>query len=1347
MSDFKFQNSFEYKLIYVFRINDGFHNGYLKIGDATIKTDKHYTELRQSSSELNKAARARIDEYTSTAGIVYDLLYTEVAVYKNNNPKSKKYGLTLAFRDHDVHSVLLRSGVKKVQFDTHKKQNEWFKCDLETAKKAIQAVKENKASLSSDNVTEGRSPIIFRPEQEEAIQKTLKTFKKSNRMLWNAKMRFGKTLTALEVAKRSSFSRTIIITHRPVVEDGWYDDFKKIFYDRPDYVFGSKDVGENIQNLINGDKKFVYFASMQDLRGSEKVGGNFDKNNDIFKINWDFVVVDEAHEGTQTKLGQAVLQEVIKENNGYTTKTLELSGTPFNLLEGYEDEDIYTWDYIMEQEAKKNWALTHFGDSNPYEELPKLNIFTYHLEDTFKNYQEIEDKAFNFREFFRVWLGDVAKDGKHLPAGTKVGDFVHESDIRAFLDLICKKSDETNYPYSTDEYRDYFRHTLWVVPGVKEAKALSALLKAHPVFSQFEIVNVAGEGDEEIDTSDALRAVRKAVTKHPEDTRTITISCGRLTTGVTVPEWTAVLMLAGSYSTAATQYLQTIFRVQSPANINGKIKENCYVFDFAPDRTLMMVAQSVQLSQKGIGSTGAQARLGAFLNFCPVISISSSAMITYKVNDLLQQLKKAYVERVVNSGFEDSKLYNDELLKLDDIELQEFDKLKGIIGQTKAIEKAKAIDINKEGFTDEEYEELERIQKKHKKELTEEEKKRLEELKEQRKQKSNAISILRGISIRIPLLVYGADVPLTKDITIEEFPDLVDDLSWEEFMPKGVTKEIFRKFSKYYDKDVFVASTYRIRALAKSADDYEPTERIKKIAQIFSTFRNPDKETVLTPWRVVNMHMSDTIGGYDFFDEEHKAEIEAPRYVNQKDITDRILNDDGKVLEINSKTGLYPLYIAYTFYRFRLEDRELTLEERLKLWDEVVRNNLFVICKTPMAKQITKRTLLGYRDGKINAHAFDDLINQLKSKEQQFVDKVTSCNFWNKEGNKMKFSAVVGNPPYQGINHQQIYPFFYTTSTKLGDFVSLIFPTGWQEPKNANSLSKMNNAKVKYDHQIHFIDNRQNVFPGISGAEWVNIILWEKGYDNGLDGSQLILTNGSNGIEVKLLTEGGEKPKPKQIIQLAEIVQKHPNFVSAQTITSVLKPYGLRTDVIVDSAKYGLPPLRDSKENSSDILIYAKSGVIKYVPESYPFPKKTTAFKKFKVFVPYAWGNMSEKTGLGGAFSDIIIGKPNEACTETYLESGCFDTPDLVRKHAKYLMTKFCRALLYVNKFSQHSTTAWGAVPVQNYQEEWWNLSIKEIDEKLFEKYQVPNDIKEFVFKNIQTKIEGNIINFYETGN
>lgn len=1345
MAELKFQGSLEYKLIYIFRINDNLHYGYLKIGDATIKTDKDYTELRPSSSELNIAARARIDEYTSTAGIKYDLLYTEVAVYKNGNPKSKKYGLTLAFRDYDVHNVLIRSGIQRVQFDTHKKQNEWFKCDLETAKKAIQAVKENRTSLSGNDISSGRSPIIFRPEQEEAILKTLKTFKKSDRMLWNAKMRFGKTLTALEVAKRNSFSRTIIITHRPVVEDGWFEDFNKIFYDKPEYVFGAKDVGENIKNLINGNKKFVYFASMQDLRGSEKVGGNFDKNNDIFKIDWDFVVVDEAHEGTQTKLGQAVLQEVIKPNSGYTTKTLELSGTPFNLLEGYEDDSIYTWDYIMEQEAKKNWALTHFGDSNPYEELPKLNIFTYHLEDAFKNYQEVEDKAFNFREFFRVWLGDVAKDYKHMPEGAKVGDFVHEDDIKAFLNLICRKSEETNYPFSTEIYRDYFRHTLWVVPGVKEAKALSCLLKAHPVFSQFEIVNVAGEGDEEIDTSDALKAVRKAMTKHPEDTRTITISCGRLTTGVTVPEWTAVLMLAGSYSTAATQYLQTIFRVQSPANINGKIKENCYVFDFAPDRTLMMVAQSVQLSQKGMGNKSAQLRLGAFLNFCPVISISSSSMVTYKVNDLLQQLKKAYVERVVNSGFEDSKLYNDELLKLDDIELQEFDKLKGIIGQTKAIEKTKSVDINKEGFTEEEYEELERIQKKPKKELTEEEKKRLEELKEQKKQKNNAISILRGISIRIPLLVYGADVPLTKDITIEAFPDLVDGLSWEEFMPKGVTKEIFKKFSKYYDKDVFVASTYRIRALAKSADDYEPTERIKKIAQIFSTFRNPDKETVLTPWRVVNMHMSDTIGGYDFFDEEHKQEIEVPRFVDQENVTDQIFTDDGKVLEINSKTGLYPLYIAYTFYRYKLGDKELTLEERLNLWDEVVRDNLFVICKTPMAKQITKRTLLGYRNGKINAHAFDDLINQLKSKQQQFIDKVTSCNFWNKGGSKMKFNAIVGNPPYQltggsgGNNDAPIYQDFAMASIKLKpSYISLIMPSRWFSAGRENLLGDFRKCMIENNNLQKLIvyGDGRDVFNNVEIKGGICYFLISDTYHGNChyvlnrDGKQIQTEIKLNDFDVII-----REP------ELVEIVKKVLNTKPTKFVDSLISsdtPFGIPSNP-KNPKKKGVVPIVTSLTPTADFslaMYYIEGGKrMKDYIDPHIVKKNIGDINKFKVYIPGGYG-------AGESFPHQILGQPiigekNSVCSQSYLYAS-FDSEVECVNFVKYLKTKFFRALVLVLKITQSAPNkVYRYVPIQNFKisennDIDWSKSIEDINLQLYKKYGLGDTDVSFIEKMIK---------------
>lgn len=543
MSD-RFVNAFSYKLIYIFRINDDAHKGLLKIGDATLKCDETIDKLPPNCKLLNAAAKKRIDQYTNTAAISYELLHTELAVRTDI-----KKGTVVAFRDHDVHTVLVNSRIPKQKIKDSTSL-EWFKVDLETAKKAIEAVKKSQLSLHPSETGTQYTPIIFRPEQQDAIKATLKEFKTGSRMLWNAKMRFGKTLSALEVVRKSGFNKTIIITHRPVVDSGWYEDFGKIFYNEPDYIYGSKNNGNTIDILLKSGKKFVYFASMQDLRGSDLVGGNFDKNATVFNTDWDFVIVDEAHEGTTTSLGEDVLNAIIKPNS----KMLALSGTPFNILGKY-DNNVYTWDYVMEQRCKEEWDSLHFGDSNPYDELPKMNIFVYDLGKLLGNrYVELEDKAFNFHEFFRTWTGDIKRDFKPMPDNAKVGDFVHENDVWNFLNLITKKDSESQYPYSTDEYRSLFRHSLWMVPGVKEAHALSKLLKKHPVFSLFRIVNVAGDGDEEEGTDTALQKVKSAIKQAGEDGYTITLSCGKLTTGVTIKEWTTVLMLAGTFSTSASKF-------------------------------------------------------------------------------------------------------------------------------------------------------------------------------------------------------------------------------------------------------------------------------------------------------------------------------------------------------------------------------------------------------------------------------------------------------------------------------------------------------------------------------------------------------------------------------------------------------------------------------------------------------------------------------------------------------------------------------------------------------------------------------------------------------------------------
>ncbi len=1346
MSNNMFLNSFEYKLIYIFEIRDERHKGLIKIGDTTIKTDEVVDKLGPNCKLLNKAAKARIDSYTKTAAINYNLLHTELAIKTIN--KGNGVFEQRAFRDYDVHRVLEHSGIKKIKID-ESTGREWFRLDVETAINAIKAVKNGYNNLSH-NTTKKQQPIIFRPEQEDAIRKTLKQFKKGDRMLWNAKMRFGKTLSALEVIKQSNFKKTIIITHRPVVDNGWYEDFKKIFYDKKDYIYGSKNSGYTVKDLLKKNTNFVYFASMQDLRGSNIVGGKFNKNNIIFELDWDFVIVDEAHEGTTTALGNDVINSIVKEGNGYTTKFLALSGTPFNILGDYDD-NIYTWDYIMEQSKKKNWDLIEFGDSNPYDELPELQIFTYDIGKILKNgkYIELEDKAFNFKEFFRVWTGNVKLDYKIIPDGIEIGEFCHKEDVWSFLNLITKYNKDSKYPYSTEEYRNLFKHSLWMVPGVKEARALSNMLNKHPVFGSgaFNIVNVAGDGDEEEKSSDALEKVRTAINNAGEDGYTITLSCGKLTTGVTVPEWTAVFMLSGSFSTSASNYLQTIFRVQSPCNKNGKVKRFCYVFDFAPDRTLKMVSESVAISTKA-GKTDENDKqiMGRFLNYCPVIAVDGTVMKKYDTNSLLQQLKRAYAERAVKNGFDDNSLYNEQLLKIDKIELDKFKSLEKIVGASKSSSKIKEIDINKQGFTEEEYEKLKRLEKKKKKELTPEEQKLLKKKKEMLQDAAKARSVLRAISIRIPLLIYGMDIDIDEDITMEMLVEKVDDSSWEEFMPKNVTKDLFKYFMKYYDKEVFVAAGRKIRNTIKSAENLSKIERIKKITQLFSYFKNPDKETVLTPWRVVNIHMSDCLGGYDFFDEDHKFMIDIPRYIDKGTITSEIFNNkNAKILEINSKTGLYPLYITYSIFKNkcnRFLNEELTYELEEKIWNETVENNVFIICKTPMAKAITKRTLIGFKNIKINAHYLDDLINVMKNKSSKFKDRISRPNYWGLKGVKeVKFDAIVGNPPYQisdggaKASAAPIYHYFMKSAKQIKpNYISLITPSRWYvggKGLDEYRDEMLNDTCIK---EIYDWKTPDDIFPNTNIRGGVCYYLWDKEYNNASENIRVVTYQ--NG---KIVQDGF---RPLKIEDVDIFIRDNMSISILKKVTSKIicdntldkyvssrKPFGLATTFINDKS-YKL----SSNECKEPVLCFGKGMKKGYVDKSF-IKIKREWIDKWKLYTPYA-NNIA--TELNDDNLNTYIGEPNTICTETYLVLG--GDYNLTKIECinlqKYTKTKFLRFLHSISKCSQHATAkTYKFIPLQDFSEKSdidWSNEIENIDIQLFEKYGLTDEEKNHILKSIK---------------
>ena len=1307
-----FTSALRPRLIYVFRIADEAHAGCLKIGETTLPDDIGSASTEPNSDALERAARTRIDQYTKTAGISYELLHTELA-------KCERDGKIIDFTDKDVHRVLEHSAIKRKALG---KSREWYESDLQTVKKAIVAVKEGRHSLSSEEVSIGQTPIILRPEQHDAVKRTIKQLGKSKRMLWNAKMRFGKTICALHVAKKLKALRTIIITHRPEVKDSWRDDFYKTFCcDEKWYYVDDRKLLASTLESVGEEGHCVYFASVQDLRGSKKVGGEINKNDEVFSTPWDLVIVDEAHEGTQTQLGEAVLNQLIHKD----VSTLFLSGTPFNLFDAYEEEEVFTWDYVMEQRAKREWEKEHEGDSNPYAGLPALSIYTYDLGSLLSEYSD-EDKAFNFREFFRT---------------DEQGDFVHKRDVCRFLNLLCREDGDSLYPFSNKHYREIFSHTLWILPGVKEAKALSKLLAEHPVFRLFRVVNVAGRGDEEIAMHKALRQVTDAIGDDSDTTYTITLSCGRLTTGVSVKPWTGVFMMAGSTTTSAATYMQTIFRVQTPYTHNGKMKTDCYAFDFAPDRALRIFAETAKVSHK-VGKQTDEDRkiLGEFLNFCPIISVDGSQMKPYDVNTMLGQLKQAQIERVVQGGFEDGALYNDELLELSAVKLEEFEELKKVIGETKKTHQLSGIDINRQGFSDEEYAEKTKLEATKKEELSSDEQKRLDELKKKSDDlRRNAISILRSISIRMPLMLYGAEIKKDEDkeLSIDNFVKLVDPQSWKEFMPRGVTKEVFRRFKRYYDPDVFREAGKRIREIARKADDLTIEDRIGRITALFATFRNPDKETVLTPWRVVNMHLADSLGGYCFMDKAFAQPLDTPRQVVIKGVTDKVFHPKSRILEINSKSGLYPLYAAYSIYRARLKEaldkgEEVDDASALRLWDQTLEENILVVCKTPMAQSITRRTLAGFRKTAVHAEDYPELIKAITTKPDCVVNMLRSGKrFWEiNDDETMKIDAVIGNPPYQQMvegngRAKAVYNLFMDLSFQLAPRVSLITPARYLF--NAGFTPTEWNNKVLNDPHFKVVwyrANSRDVFPTVDIKGGVAVMFHDLTQDFGAIGIFKAYPE-LDSIALRVAKVGGAS--------LIDIVYAESSyrFDTSKPEVSKLVQERLGGDKkIISNIFDKLPDLFIATKREGAIGFYGRTEskrCIRYAQRS--LFEEHPNLEYYKVLVPESNGSGAIGEVLSTPLiGEPLIGEPLIGVTQTFITIGAFKTRAEAEACLKYVKTRFARTMLGMLKATQHNPKdTWRLVPLQDFTSSSdidWSRSVDEIDAQLYRKYGLdPSEI------------------------
>lgn len=1109
------------RLLYVLSQNDRKHQGLLKIGEVFV--DNEIADSK-NSQELGKAVRAVLDARPYMQGVSYHIEYVECTTYDQDSKCYKADDVYRTLRAMDIPSKTLGKYKDPTTGQTED-ADIWFACTIFDIQDVICKIKQGKGA--------GHGAIKFRPEQEKAIHDTVEYFQKEfkdpnkgKHYLWNAKMRFGKTLSGLEVAKRCGYRSTLIITHRPVVDKGWHDDFAKIFRTPEalaDYhakglepAYGRRMMDDNdsqgdfytlTRGVDAGKKILVFFVSMQYLRLSQFVGGkerNFDPlKRAIMEYDWDFVMVDEAHEGIDAAAGVRVMNKLKKEN----TRILSLSGTPFNLLDKYEESEIYTWDYVMEQRAKQFWDEHHYGDPNPYADLPRMQILTFTLPKMLRDQAIENNEVFKFHEFFRVYTEEdklrLQKLIDNEPNAIKkaeyqeklseveIDKFVHEKAINRFLDKLVEESDTSLYPFSTENFREHFRHTFWLLPGVKEAAALEQLLRKHEVFSEiFHIINAAGDSNIEDKNGSALADVldnirgnaKKNITKKDY---TITLSCGKLTTGVSVPEWTAVLCMKGSENTPAANYMQTIFRVQTHAVLEGRQKSDCYVFDFAPDRALTAVAETAKMAvyaqtkkgkkQMKLTQKKEEEHLAAFIKLCPVLSMDEGEMGKhFSANQIFEKLSNVYIERAVRSGYADNSLYNpDQLMNLSPEQEKALGDVHDLLGSMPNAWKPEKINVNNNGLSNSDADHTKYIyylsasealparpsmaaefdengkpttyddgwddvmcapselfpylyishsqllegewcsfsnpvlwkkcENKEKDDKTDEAKKKRDE---ENKEKRARMSVLRGVAIRIPLLVYGAEIndEAGEEITIDNFAseEIVDQASWEEFMPKGFTKQTFNTLKDCFDRSIFTGAAKRIRQMVKEADNLNTEDRIAKIATIFSYFHNPDKETVLTPWRVVNMHMSDTVGGWCFWDEDFVApyteenqygeNVNAARFVDRGDVTKDVFTDyNSRILEINSKTGLYPLYMAYSLFKGAKEPnyrnvhltgergKSLNAEQYyhqagddLEIWKDVLQDNIFVVCRTKMAVSITKRTLAGFRtDIRMNIRCYE----------------------------------------------------------------------------------------------------------------------------------------------------------------------------------------------------------------------------------------------------------------------------------------------------------------------------------------------------------------------------------------
>ena len=805
------------------------HKGFLKVG---------YTD---------RSAKERIDEQLHTSKVQYEIVLVESAMSNDGS----------CFTDKDVHKLLERKGFRRL--NPMDKTDEWFKCSVSDVMAAILSLR-----TGTSNVENRTQNFEMRPEQYRAVEQTKRYFEQAlkeepNRIpkfLWNAKMRFGKTFASYQLAKKMGLSRVLILTFKPAVESAWREDLvTHLDFEGWQYI-SNKDARNNNLNIdqdfqrADKSKPIVVFGSFQDMLGTNESGGIKTKNEFIHATNWDLVIFDEYHFGAWRERAKELFEKEDEEdavnfdaekyqkeeasnaiNESWlpisTKYYLFLSGTPFRAINNGEfiEEQIFNWTYSDEQRAKAEWK----GSGNPYLALPRMVMLTYRMPDEIQEVaKQGEFDEFDLNLFF-------AAEGKGEDAR-----FKYENEVQKWLDLIrgsylpasiddlkLGQDKRPPMPFSDTRLLNVLSHTLWFLPNVASCFAMANLLKQkqNRFYHDYKVVVCAGTGAGI--GLDALYPVQASMAD-PLESKTITLSCGKLTTGVTVKPWTGIFMLRNLKSPET--YFQAAFRVQSPWEVKNEdgdktiMKNECYVFDFALDRALRQISDySCRLD---INESNPEAKVGEFIKFLPVLAYDGSSMKEVDAQDILDIALAGTSATLLAKRWESALLVNvdnDTLKRLLAspeamkalMNIEGFRNLNSdlttIINKSEAVKKAKKDNPNPTP--------------KEKKELSDEEK----EMKSKRKQIQEK---LIKFATRIPVFMYLTDYRerCLKDVITQLEPGLF----------KKVTGLSVSDFNMLCTLSVFNAP------LMNDA--------------IFKFKRYEDASLTYTG---INKHASDEVGGWD----------------------------------------------------------------------------------------------------------------------------------------------------------------------------------------------------------------------------------------------------------------------------------------------------------------------------------------------------------------------------------------------------------------------------------------------------------------------------------------------------